>query len=143
MTRKNRTAANQLRKLDQQRVAEDHQALVACFTKYPDMAAKEVSELEELVTAATEAGHPPPAVLLGMAALVTDTTIRLADAATLDSVTGRLDRAAVEGYLPLSISGSDRRWTALTANRSSGHMTCSAARSDACTRSSNDRNAGL
>lgn len=99
MTRTNRTAANQLRKLDQQWAAEDHQALVAWFTRYPDMAASELPELEELVTAATESGHPPAAALLGMAVLVTDTTIRLADAATLDPVTGRLDRAAVEGYL--------------------------------------------
>ncbi|PPG30778.1 hypothetical protein C5E10_11620 [Pseudoclavibacter sp. RFBG4] len=99
MTRTNRTAANQLRKLDQQWAAEDHQAVVAWFMGNPDMAARELPELEELVTAATESGHPPAAALLGLAVLVTDTTIRIADAATLDPVTGRLDRAAVEGYL--------------------------------------------
>lgn len=99
MTRTNRTAATQLRKLDQQCAAEDHQTLVAWFTRHPNLAARELPELEELVTAATESGHPSAAALLGMAVLVTDTTIRLADVATLDPVTGRLDRAAVEGYL--------------------------------------------
>ncbi|PPF38519.1 hypothetical protein [Pseudoclavibacter sp. AY1H1] len=98
MTRTNRTATNQLRKLDQQWAAEDHQALVAWFTRHPDMAARELPELEELVTTASESGRPPVRALLGMAVLVTDTTIRLADAVTLDPVTGRLDRAAVEGY---------------------------------------------
>lgn len=34
-----------------------------------------------------------------MAVLVTDTTTRLVDPATLDPVTGRLDRATLEGYL--------------------------------------------
>lgn len=116
MTRTNRTAINELRKLDEQWAAEDLQALVAWFTRYPDMAASELSELEELVTAATESGHPPAAALLGMAVLVTDTTIRLADAATLDPVTGRLDRAAVEGYLAAldlwvgpPLDGADRK----------------------------------
>ncbi|PPF74918.1 hypothetical protein [Pseudoclavibacter sp. Z016] len=111
-----RTAGNQLRKLDQQWAAEDHQALVAWFTGNPDMAARELPELEELVTAATESGHPPAAALLGMAVLVTDATIRIADAATLDPVTGRLDRAAAEGYLAAldlwigpPLDGADRK----------------------------------
>lgn len=116
MTRTNRTAANQLRKLDQQWAAEDHQALVAWYTRHPDLAARELPELEELVTAVTESGQPPADALLGIAVLVTDTTIRLADAATLDPVTGRLDRAAVEGYLAAldlwigpPLDGADRK----------------------------------
>lgn len=99
MTRTNRTAADQLSKLDQQWVSEEHQTLVAWFRRNPHMAARELPELEERVTALTESGHPPVAALLAMAALVTDTTIRLADADTLGAVSGRLDRAAVEGYL--------------------------------------------
>ncbi|PPF46729.1 hypothetical protein C5B85_00060 [Pseudoclavibacter sp. AY1F1] len=46
MTRTNRTAANELRKLDQQWAAEEHQALVAWFTRYPDTAAGELLELK-------------------------------------------------------------------------------------------------
>ncbi len=121
MTRTNITAADQLRKLDQRWVSEGHQTFVAWFRRIPHMAARELPELEELVTALTEFGHPPVAALLAMAALVTDTTIRLADADTLDSVSGRLDRAAVEGYLSAldlwvgpPLDGTDRkpvRWT--------------------------------
>lgn len=65
----------------------------------PGEAAWELPGLEELVVAASEAEHAPAAALMGMAILVTDTTIRLADPTTLDPVTGRLDRAVAEGYL--------------------------------------------
>lgn len=116
MTRTTHTTAHEFRKLRERWAAEDQQALVVWFTRHPDLAAQEVPELEELVTAATESGHPPADALLGMAVLVTDTTIRLADAATLDPVTGRLDRAAVEGYLAAldlwvgpPLDGADRK----------------------------------
>lgn len=99
MTTTTTTAARNLRKLHALWAAEDRHALVAWFATHPREAARELPELEELVAAASEAGHAPVAALLGMAVLVTDKTIRLADPTTLDPVTGRLDRAVAEGYL--------------------------------------------
>ncbi|WP_068494671.1 hypothetical protein [Pseudoclavibacter helvolus] len=99
MTTTTTTAASNLCKLHALWAVEDRHALVAWFATHPGEAAWELPGLEELVVAASEAGHAPAAALMGMAILVTDTTIRLAGPTTLDPVTARLDCAVAEGYL--------------------------------------------
>lgn len=78
---------------------EDLPELVVWFACHPIEAARYCAELAVLMDAAVEAGLPAGAALLGVAVLVASDEVRLAYPARLDAATGRLDRAATEGYL--------------------------------------------